>query len=263
MKKHCILVLVFLVLLSSCTKQPEAREANVIISDIVNLYAKNPDQSEEQLSTLFEELNAADSEKAVLWTHIIDFWKELDAAPVNENSLPAGLPGDDSLALVVLGYQLAPDGSMRDELLGRLQVALRCSEQYPNAYVLCTGGGTASEAPEKTEAGEMGKWLAEQGVSENRILIEDHSLSTAENALYSYGILKAHAPSVHSLVIISSSYHIVWGSVLFESVLLKNQIIEKESDAIHVISNAAYPFENEHFPNTRDILRSQLLSIID
>ena len=41
---------------------------------------------------------------------------------------------------------------MKDELLGRLNVALSCAERYPKAYVLCTGGGTARNSPDATEA---------------------------------------------------------------------------------------------------------------
>lgn len=69
--------------------------------------------------------------------------------------LPDGLPDTDELCIVVLGFQLNPDGSMRDELINRLNVALRSAEKYPNAYIVCTGGGTASGNASATEAGEM------------------------------------------------------------------------------------------------------------
>ena len=59
-------------------------------------------------------------------------------------------------ALVILGQRLKADGSMKDELIRRLKVGLDVSEQYPNAYVVCTGGGTAKENKEVTEAGQMG-----------------------------------------------------------------------------------------------------------
>lgn len=50
--------------------------------------------------------------------------------------LPDGLPDTDELCIVVLGFQLNPDGSMRDELINRLNVALRSAEKYPNAYIV-------------------------------------------------------------------------------------------------------------------------------
>ncbi len=72
--------------------------------------------------------------------------------------------------VVILGFQLNPDGSMKDELIERLKVGLKSAEKYPNAYIVCTGGGTAAENAEATEAGEMAKWLEEQGVAKERII---------------------------------------------------------------------------------------------
>ena len=57
--------------------------------------------------------------------------------------------------MVVLGYQLNADGTMRDELLERLRVAKASAEKYPNAYIVCTGGPTAYEDKTVTEAGRM------------------------------------------------------------------------------------------------------------
>lgn len=96
--------------------------------------------------------------------------------------LPENLPQDDSLALVILGGGLNADGSMKDELIRRLNVGLDCAEQYPNAYVVCTGGATAKENKDVTEAGQMGAWLLENGLEEDRLILEDRSRSTIENA---------------------------------------------------------------------------------
>ena len=53
---------------------------------------------------------------------------------------------------------------MKDELIERLNTALRSLEKYPNAYVVCTGGGTAADNDSATEAGEMAKWLIERAL---------------------------------------------------------------------------------------------------
>ena len=91
--------------------------------------------------------------------------------------------------LTVLGFELNDDGTMQDELIGRLTVALACAEQYPNAYVICTGGGTAKDNPDVTEGGLMGEWMLEHGLDKDRLIIEDQSHTTAENASNSYDIL--------------------------------------------------------------------------
>ncbi len=261
MKKFSVLLLSLLMLLSACTRRTETREAREIIGEMIDCYARDPEGSAESLEKLRRELEQSDRDKAEIWGEIMDFWKAWDALPLNENALPEDLPRDSSLCLVALGFELNPDGSMQEELLGRLQVLLRCAEQYPNAYILCTGGGTAYGAPELTEAGQMARWLREQGIAEERLLVEDRSRSTMENALLSYGILSSRAAEVRSLAIITSSYHVVWGAVLFESILLREQA--GDDRAIHVLSHAAYPCTNPAYADTRSYLRSQLMSLAE
>ena len=65
---------------------------------------------------------------------------------VNSES-PEGLPDDDSLCIVILGYSLSPYGEVRDELMTRLDAGIEVAEKYPNAYILVTGGGTALREP--------------------------------------------------------------------------------------------------------------------
>ena len=158
---------------------------------------------------------------------------------INENILPDGLPETDELCMIVLGFQLNPDGSMKDELIERLTVAKASAEKYPNSLVVCTGGGTAAENPDATEAGEMAKWLIENGVDPQRVIVEDQSLTTAQNAIYTYRILTEQYPQVKQLAIISSDYHITTGTLLFgaEATL---QAEEAGKETMTVVSNAAW-----------------------
>ena len=178
------------------------------------------------------------------WQSILDFWRYAnEEMPVNIGALPTDLPQTDHLCLIVLGYQLNPKGTMKDELIGRLQVALKCAEQYPEAVILCTGGPTASANPDTSEAKEMARWLKQHGVRSDRIIMEGQSLSTTKNASYSYRVLRKKAPQVDSVAIISSEYHIAWGSVLFESQFLLAADAE-DGQIIHVVSNAAFDTED-------------------
>ena len=83
------------------------------------------------------------------------------------------------LLWIVLGFQLNPDGTMKDELIERLNVALASAGKYKNAYVVCTGGGTAAENESATEAGEMSKWLEQHGnpqpVQPKQVVIDEQS----------------------------------------------------------------------------------------
>ena len=198
-----------------------------LIERLVMTYAAYGERDAQAL----EELAAIDPAAGEQWKRIMDLWE----APVTVNaSLPDDLPRDDSLCLVALGFQLNPDGTMREELLQRLQVLLAASRQYPNAVIVCTGGGTAANDPTATEAGRMAQWLRDQGVDAARIYAEEKSITTAQNAIFTFDILSAHCPQVKQIAIISSDYHIATGTLLFSA-----EAILKNSD-VSVASNASW-----------------------
>ena len=68
----------------------------------------------------------------------------------------------------------------------------------------------------------------------DRVIIEDKSLTTAQNAVYTFDILAEKYPQVKELVIISSDYHIATGKLLFQA-----ESILRGSN-IKVVSNAAW-----------------------
>lgn len=208
-----------------------------VIENIINAYASSGDS---RVGQLLAELKDADSDLGERWEDILDYWKFVNnQMPINENKLPENLPRDDSLCIVVLGYELNPDGSMPPELIGRLETALACAKQYPRAYILCTGGKTAVSNPKVSEGGKMRDWLKAHGVKASRIITERKSLSTAENAENSYAILRSRYPQVKSVAIVSSNYHIPWGALMFETVFRTKSADAAQGD-IHVLSNCAY-----------------------
>jgi uncharacterized SAM-binding protein YcdF (DUF218 family) len=139
----------------------------------------------------------------------------------------------------VLGFQLEPDGSMKEELVQRLTAALESAKKYPNAYVVCTGGGTASENESATEAGKMAEWLISNGVEKKRVIVEDNSVTTAQNAIFTYDILTSLYPSVKKLAIVSSDYHIATGELLFKAEAIL-RASTPGAEKLEVISNAAW-----------------------
>ena len=229
--KKLALILVFglvsTVMLPAAAEEETQTPAQSQIERAVVSYAANGTRDDEALSALAS-LDPSLGEK---WTRIMDLWE----APVTVNTkLPDGFPEDDSPCLVGLGFQLNPDGTMRDELVERLKVMLSASENYPNAIIVCTGGGTAADDPTATEAGRMAEWLEAQGVDPSRLIVEDHSLTTAQNAIYTFDILTERYPQVRQIAIISSDYHIATGTLLFGA-----EAILRDSD-IEVVSNAAW-----------------------
>ncbi len=218
----------------------EAREM------VIN-YGAYGEEANERNAELSAQMQALNPENAAKWKQIMDLWKTVNSGLlVHENVLPDGLPDTDELCIVALGFQLNPDGSMRDELIERLRVLLNCAEKYPNAWIICTGGGTAAENEEATEAGRMAEWLAANGVSPDRILVEDQSKTTAQNAKFSFDILEENCPQVRQLAIVSSDYHIATGTLLFEA-----ESILRAGDAddrVRVVSNAAYKAPSGNLP---------------
>ena len=204
-----------------------AEETQSRIERVVVSYASTGTRDEKALESLAE-LDPALGEK---WTRIMDLW---ETPVIVREQLPDGLPEDDTLCLVALGFQLNPDGTMREELIERLKVLLEASQKYPNAILVCTGGGTAANDPTATEAGRMAEWLEAQGVDPARLVIEDHSLTTAQNAIYTFDLLSEQHPQVKQIAIISSDYHIATGILLFGA-----EAILRES-GMEIVSNASW-----------------------
>ena len=192
-----------------------ARTAQDMIEELAVYYGTYGSEAEEKTAELLDELCAADPVSGAKWGRIMQLWKTVNEdSEINENILPDGLPETDELCMIVLGFQLNPDGSMKDELIERLTVAKASAEKYPNSLVVCTGGGTA-------------------------VIVEDQSLTTAQNAIYTYRILTEQYPQVKQLAIISSDYHIATGTLLFgaEATL---QAEEAGKETMTVVSNAAW-----------------------
>ena len=81
----------------------------------------------------------------------------------------------------------------------------------------------------------MAEWLTAQGVDPARLMVEDRSLTTAQNAIFTYELLEKTCPQVRQIAIISSDYHIATGTLLFGAEALLRD------SAIEIVSNAAWP----------------------
>ena len=219
---------------------PDPKRPQEIVEEMAADYGTYGEEAAEKIDALLAELSEADPVAGRRWKAIMDLWRSPDLGKeLHFDVLPDGLPQTDELCIVVLGFQLEPDGTMKEELIQRLSVALRSAEKYPNAYIVCTGGGTAFENEDATEAGEMAKWLTAQGIDPARVIVENHSVTTAQNAVFTYDLLTSLYPSVKKLAIVSSDYHIATGELLFqaESILRANA---PGNEKLEVVSNAAW-----------------------
>lgn len=243
------LAAIWLVLRQDSSK-PAMTDQQQLLRRLLYTYAQEQDPASAQIEGILEKMEAGET-----WQKILLYWeKATNQMPLFYECVPDSLETDGSLCLIVLGYQLNSDGSMQEELVGRLETALLSARKYPNSYLLCTGGGTASAAPGITEADAMAQWLMAQGIEKERILVENQSLTTAQNAQFSSRILAAQHPEIQYAAIVSSDYHIPWGSLLFQAQFLLAE------QPIQVVCNAAYRTGTTLHPST--LLRYQLSGLL-
>ena len=89
--------------------------------------------------------------------------------------------------IVVLGAGLRED-QLSLTLLRRMEAALECEQG--ETFVVTGGQGWNEKIPEGVA---MGRWLEEQGIPPERILVEDRSVNTHENLLFSRQLIEEDA----------------------------------------------------------------------
>ena len=88
-------------------------------------------------------------------------------------------------------------------------MALDYLEENPSAKVVVSGGQGSGE--DISEAAAMKGYLVEHGLEEERILLEDRSVNTAENIRFSMELIEADwsgREAEPSLVIATNSFHV-------------------------------------------------------
>lgn len=129
--------------------------------------------------------------------------------------LAAGIPGATAAAappvvakdfskpaVVILGYGLKDDGTMRLILHTRVLAGLAVAQIFPQAPIIVTGGNPRNG---NTEAEQMGKMLRLYGVPRERIILEERANSTVQNAAFSVPLAKQAGAS--GIILVTSSSH--------------------------------------------------------
>ncbi|SDB46662.1 Uncharacterized SAM-binding protein YcdF, DUF218 family [Ruminococcaceae bacterium FB2012] len=110
---------------------------------------------------------------------------------------------DSPSAVVVLGCQVR--GQRPSKMLKRrLDTAIEYLNEHKELPVIVSGGKGYDE--EISEALCMKNYLSENGISEDRIIMEDRSESTDQNLEYSFAILDEMGLP-RSIVLITDGYH--------------------------------------------------------
>ena len=177
------------------TAKPYTEKTYQLVSDLV--YVCREEGTAEggaKIAAILDELEAEDKALARLWRGITDELAAVCADGAPAPGLPDGLPQDDSLCFAVLGFQLLYDGDMAPEL--------------------------AFGNRKATEADVMAAWFQAQGIAPERIIIENRSLTTDQNAVNTCAILTESYPQIREIVVITSDYHMALGRMMFTEAAL-------------------------------------------
>ena len=216
-----------------------------IKAELIMYYQTYQDAAQTDIDRLLDDMAEIDPGEAKVWENIMSYWSDVNQEGfTNVGTIPQGLPTDDSMSIVILGFKLQSDGTMDPELVGRLQVGLEIANTYPNSYVVVTGGGTAANNPNVTEGGLMGEWMLEQGLDPERLIVENNAADTVGNAQLTYQILAAQYPQVDSIVLVTSDYHVPRGCMLYNTKFVY-EAYESNGEPLEIIANAGYETEKD------------------
>lgn len=237
MKQFIAVLLVLCLLLPLPVSASEMGNLESYGVQLIQYYLHHQEKASDVIWDITRQMKEQDPKQGAVWEKIMFDWAWINEdMPIYEQALPDDLPTDDSLCIIVMGFGLNEDGSIRPELEDRLVVALTSALKYPNAYVLVTGGQTG-EAEGVTEAGQMAAWLQRKGLEESRIIRETQSYSTVANAVNSYKLLTASYPQVDSIAVVTSDYHIRQSCAMFAA-MSNYQSGYKSGKTLELVGNA-------------------------
>ena len=127
-------------------------------------------------------------------------------------------PAYDRDYVIVLGCRIRPDGTLYPLIRGRVDRAiafLRSQEASTGKQpVLIPSGGKGEDEP-VAEAEAMARYMLEQGIPQEQILLEDQSKTTLENLRFSRRLIDARGDGETAKVAFSTSnYHVYRGGIL-------------------------------------------------
>ena len=222
-------------------KEHYTAETYKLVTDLVYAYRHLGAEGWPQVENTLAQLNTVDPKLGVLWDGIMRKWAYVrEDMVLQPGVLPDSLPQDDTLCIAVMGHQLLPDGRMDAEMQKRCEIGLSMVEKYPNAFLAVTGGGTASANNQVTEAETMAEWFLNKRVSPDRMIVENRSMTTGQNARNTCAILTEQYPQVKEIAVVSSSYHIAQCELLFTEAALLYAFVNECEVPYTVTGNACF-----------------------
>ena len=208
--------------------EDNADNFRALLTTMVNAYEAPNEEIDWALNEELTNIQAVSELDYELANDILDNWTQVflysdyelycynseDMAPEVANS---GIPNSSSHAIIILGYELN-NGQMQDELVSRLDAAVSLAHAYPETIILCSGGATGpNNSQGNTEAGLMRDYLVDEcGIDASRVFIDESAMTTAENAINTFEMMRDN--DVHSYTIVTSSYHMKWSQAVYNVV---------------------------------------------
>jgi len=129
---------------------------------------------------------------------------------------------------VVLGNRINNDGTLTKTMYKRLELTLKMNEQFNPDYIVVSGG-IANPAVNFSEADAMYDYLIEHGIPKEKVIKEGNSMSTKQNAIFTFEILENY--DFDNLIIVSTYGHFKdWGGLTFfyEAAQNNEKILQKD-----------------------------------
>lgn len=105
---------------------------------------------------------------------------------------------------IILGNRMNDDRSLSKFMIERLEFAKIVNKKFEPDYIIVSGG-IANPVAGISEASAMKEYLVESGISADKIIMEDKSMTTRENALFSIPI--ARKLGAETIIVVSSVDH--------------------------------------------------------
>ncbi|MFJ7972762.1 YdcF family protein [Psychrobacillus sp. NPDC096389] len=128
---------------------------------------------------------------------------------------------------IVLGAKVKKGNIPSLSLQYRLEAALAYAVENPHVKLVVSGGQGLDEDIE--EAIVMRNFLIENGITEDRIIVENQSTSTYENLLFSQELLPEN---VKSVTIITSDYHLHRAKMLASKLGWNTDVVAAETPKV-------------------------------
>ena len=214
-----------------------SRSVGILLADLTAAYLRPSVQALEKIEA------DADSLDDPVASSLAKQWKKTWLDPdyrfmMYGTDSPEEIPVTGRHAFVVLGYALE-NGEMTEELTGRCDAAVAAARAFPDSILVCSGGATGGNNPEKhTEAGLMKVYMSEEcGIDPERIFIDEQAMTTDQNMLYSMKILQEQR--IETVTVVTSDYHQLRGQTLLSAMAAK--VRQEEGYSVEIVGNWCWP----------------------